>query len=97
MHFLQRNQIKLPKDYLEVLEGGSLCSSPPNTGSTDKFCVCVRQNVAKQCKFLRIFDILTSTQHFVNILPTFCRHGQLSRPLPHCGDPTHCKRETECL
>ncbi len=56
-NFLQRNQTKLPKDFSEVylqskrfvylFEGGSVCSSPPNRGSTGEFCVCVRQNVAK--------------------------------------------------
>ncbi len=40
------------KRFVYLHENGSVHSSPPDTGSTGKFCVCVRQNVTKQAIFL---------------------------------------------
>ncbi len=54
-----------------LLEGGSLCSSPPNMDWAGKFCVFVGQKVVKWCDFLRIFDILIFCWHFIIMLSTF--------------------------
>ncbi len=75
--FLIWNQTKLLKDYLEVClriaffvkMGLSLVLH--QTGLTGKLCVCVRQNVAKRCNFLRIFYVPTFCQHFANMLMTY--------------------------
>ncbi len=65
----QKNFRSLLQNFL-LCEDGSVHCSPPNTGLTGNFCVCVRQNVAKQCKFSIIFDMWTFSWYFTDMLMT---------------------------
>ncbi len=71
----QKTIWKLAWDFY-FLRGDSVRNSPPKKGSTGKFFVCVGQNVTKWSNFLRIFDILTFHQYFVNILLTLALSWQ---------------------
>jgi len=56
--------------FAHLREVGSVLSSPPATGSTSKFCVCVGHNVAKRHNFLKIHDISTFRRHVADMSPT---------------------------
>ncbi len=59
-------EVCLQSIFFYLNEGGSVCSSPTNIGSTGESCICVGQNVSNNGVFENLWHL--------DILPTFCQH-----------------------